>query len=208
MDKKTILFFGDSLTFCHDPNTNDRMDYENRWTTLVENKFSDTFRFIIEGQGGRTIDQDDGIEGKNGLKAFTQAIYSHIYLDYIFLMLGTNELKDRFRRSSKEIALKLLKYNEELKKWGIDWEEINLPKVVLIAPPKINEKYIPNWGITNAQQISNDLSEDYKKVSEKLNWDFIDASEIKVSEKDGVHLDEIGNKKLADLVINYLEKTS
>lgn len=205
MQKKTVLFFGDSLTFCYDAKINDRMVYENRWTTIVENKFSDKYRFIIEGQGGRTIDNDDGIEGRNGVKAFTQVLYSHYYVDVIFIMLGTNELKDKFRTDAKTIAKKFEKIKSVVDEWKVK-PRLFEPKITLVAPPKIYENFIPEgWGIVGAQEVSNELANEYEQVAKKLGWDFLDASEVKVSEVDGVHLDEKGNRELADLVSNYLE---
>lgn len=205
-DKKTVLFFGDSLTFGFDANTNDRHDFEDRWTSMVEEKFYVNFRFIVEGQGGRTIDNDDGTEGKNGLKSFTQAIYSHLYLDYVFIMLGTNNLKERFRLDAKEIANKFKKYQEEITKFEKDWEIKKSFKVILVAPPKIYEDFIPkDWGFIGSQKISDQVAVEYQIIVTELGWEFIDASEIKVDQKDGVHLDEMGNKELADLVSNCLE---
>lgn len=205
MEKKTVLFFGDSLTFCHDAKVEDRMDYENRWTTLVANKFTDKFRFIVEGQGGRTIDNDDGIEGRNGVKAFTQVLYSHYPVYIIFIMLGTNELKDRFRTDAKTIANKFRKVQEVINVWQTKSRKV-LPKIVLIAPPKVNEDFIPQgWGLTQAQEISNDLAYEYKQIAEILNWEYLDASMVEVCKEDGVHLDEKGNQELANLVINFLE---
>jgi lysophospholipase L1-like esterase len=202
MSKKTILFFGDSLTFCFDAESNDRHRYENRWTSLVEEKFNGKFRFIVEGQVGRTVDNDDGTEGKNGLKTFTQALYSHLYLDYIFIMLGTNELKENFRTDAETTANKFIKYKTVLEKWGVDWEETTFPKIILVAPPRINENFLPpGWGHRGSEHISS-------KIAEELGWDFLDASDIPVSEKDGVHLDFEGNKRLAAKIIDYIGRNS
>lgn len=206
-DKKRILFFGDSLTFCYDAKENDRLDFRKRWTTLVENKFKDNFNFIVEGQGGRTLSQDDGLEGKNGLKAFTQALYSHVYLDYIFIMLGTNNLKEKFRTEARDVAQEFLKYEQMLKDFYKDWEILSEEKtrIVLITPPMLNERFIskesPFYG---SQHISNALSQEYKIIAEKLSWDFLDASRITVSDIDGIHLGEEGNIELAKLIENYI----
>jgi lysophospholipase L1-like esterase len=82
-----------------------------------------------------------------------------------------------------------------------------MPKVVLIAPPKIKEGFInKDWGFVGAQEISNNLAGEYKKFTEKHGWDFIDASNMDVDPTDGVHLDFEGNKRIGELVTAYLEK--
>ncbi len=206
--KKTVLFFGDSLTFCYDAATRDRTIFEERWTSIVEEQLAERYRFIIEGQGGRTVDNDDKVEGRNGVKAFTQVLYSHYYVDIIFIMLGTNELKDRFRTDAETIANKYSKIKKIIDIWK-EKPRLNVEfplKVVLVAPPIINQSLIPfGWGIENAQEVSNDMSAEYDKIAVKLGWDYLDASKIKISSVDGIHLDKKGNEELAKLVINFLQ---
>jgi lysophospholipase L1-like esterase len=206
MNKKTILFFGDSLTFGLDAQSDDRFDYEKRWTSIVEKEFSNTHRCVVEGQCGRTISDDDVTEGRNGLKAFIQSTYSHVYLDYIFIMLGTNDLKEKFRVSEKEMADKFKLYKEVLNKFESSWTK-KTAKVILIAPPKIDERHVPKkWGFKNSQNISNNLSTEYQNISESLSWDFLDASQVKVDPIYGVHLNIEGNLKVSELIISYLSE--
>src|SRR5690606_1894047 len=57
---KTILAYGDSLTFGANPQTGGpRHAYEDRWPTVLEQGLGGKVRVIAEGLGGRTTAFDD-----------------------------------------------------------------------------------------------------------------------------------------------------
>ena len=61
---------------------------------------------IEEGLGGRTTVNDDPVEGieKNGRTYLYPCLMSHKPLDVVAIMLGTNDLKQRFGKSAWEVA--------------------------------------------------------------------------------------------------------
>ena len=65
---KTILAFGDSLTFGAHAKTGLRHLYEDRWPTVLEAGLGGAARLIPEGLGGRTTVFDDfsSIADRNG----------------------------------------------------------------------------------------------------------------------------------------------
>jgi mRNA interferase MazF len=193
--KTKVLFFGDSLTYGDNPDINSKFGIGHSFVDILKEKYFN-LDIIKEGQGGRTILLEDKTEGRNGLKAFKQFIYSNYYFDYIFIMLGTNDLKNKFNLNEKEIAGQFAEYKhflEEIK--NDDYFNYKNVKVILIAPPKIKENWIPkSWykDFENTQSKSNNLAKEIIKVSEKLNFDFINASGVKISSLDGIHLDDVG----------------
>ena len=74
----------------------------SRRTALARNPAASSsgagWQVIEEGQPSRTTVRDDPIEGshKNGLRALPVCLELHMPLDLVILMLGTNDLKQRF----------------------------------------------------------------------------------------------------------------
>ncbi|MDO4528942.1 MAG: GDSL-type esterase/lipase family protein, partial [Lachnospiraceae bacterium] len=105
MEKKRILCFGDSLTWGYNPETHQRFPEEDRWTTVLQEVLGDSYKIIEEGQNGRTIAIDDPAEGeKNGLLYIGPCLESQRPLDYVIIMLGSNDCKRKFAFSSMDIA--------------------------------------------------------------------------------------------------------
>ena len=103
--KKRILCFGDSLTWGFNPHDCSRFDDDIRWTGVLQKLLGDEYKVIEEGQNGRTIAVDDPVEGeKNGLTYLIPCLDSHMPLDAMIVMLGTNDLKVRFGFTPKDIA--------------------------------------------------------------------------------------------------------
>lgn len=69
---KTVLAFGDSLTWGADPGRGRRLPWAERWVTILEEGLNRrmTVRVIPEGLPGRTTCRDDGGADvdRNGLR--------------------------------------------------------------------------------------------------------------------------------------------
>ena len=103
---KNVLCYGDSNTHGYDGVTGGRFPWGVRWTSLVQEALKEEqVRIIEEGQNGRTTVWDDPIEGmKSGLKYLIPCLESHSPLDVVVLMLGTNDIKQRFSLSASDVA--------------------------------------------------------------------------------------------------------
>lgn len=202
MQKKRILFFGDSGTWGGTPDEDRTL---NSWVDILKGRYQDGFEIIVDAMPGRTVDSDFEFEGQNGLKAFEATLHRNSPLDIVFVMLGKNDCSSRFnKKDSKEIAMGFFKYKSILEYVSKYWE-FSLPKVVLIAPPKLVEARIKDgWGREGSQLKSEGLSLEIESVSKILGFDFIDASTISVG-KDGIHFNERGNEDLANMVGSYLD---
>ena len=96
---KRILCYGDSNTWGYDPATQERFDRATRWTGVLRTTLGDGYEILEEGLNGRTTVWDDPIEGyKNGHTYLVPCLETHRPVDLVVLMLGTNDLKKRFRR--------------------------------------------------------------------------------------------------------------
>ena len=109
---QTVLLFGDSNTHGTMPVPHlgfyGRFDREERWAGRLAQLLPD-WEVIAEGHPGRTTVHDDPIEGahRNGLTVLPALLESHKPVDVVLVMLGTNDLKERFSVNAGDIALAL-----------------------------------------------------------------------------------------------------
>ena len=102
---KTILCYGDSNTWGYDPANQTRYPRDVRWPGVLRNGLGDGYIVIEEGLNGRTTVWDDPIElDKNGATYLRPCIQTHKPLDFVIIMLGTNDLKTRFSLPAYDIA--------------------------------------------------------------------------------------------------------
>lgn len=199
--RKRILCFGDSNTWGAVPEEGTRYPDKVRWTGLLQEKLGDGYQIIEEGYCGRTTVFDDEIEGRlSGIKYFGPCCDSQSPLDLIILMLGTNDLKMRFGVDARTIAFGFQRYLDVLATTPM---EGNKPKILLVAPIKIDPSYRKNelfhdmFG-EEAYERSCKFAEAYREFAETAQLDFLDASLYGVaSERDGVHMEAESHKKLA-----------
>ena len=104
---KSILCYGDSNTWgCKPivlPGVVERFDRDVRWTGILRQQLGDDYLVIEEGLNARTTVHDDPIDGahKNGKPYLLPCLETHLPLDLVIIMLGTNDLKSRFSLSVK-----------------------------------------------------------------------------------------------------------
>jgi lysophospholipase L1-like esterase len=171
----------------------------------------DEYRVIEEGQNGRTVATDDPAEGeKNGLKYIGPCLESHTPLNYVIIMLGSNDCKRKFSYSSMDIAGEMQIMLEKIQAYN-RFRCQDRFKVILVSPPLIAESMKDSWlgdsfGYENSVKLSAELAPWYKQLAEMYDCVFVNAAEhVKASDVDGAHLDsenqrELG-KVLADVVL-------
>lgn len=205
---KNILCYGDSNTHGFNPENGQRFDYNIRWTGVLQNILGCEYRVIEEGLNSRTTVLDDpyGIL-RNGKTYFTPCIESHYPLDLIIILLGSNDMKERYHVPACDIA----KGAGMLAKMALDiTKEKSLTntsvKVLLVSPTHISEAIVTSgmgesFGNTRACEISRQLASKYEEVAKNLGIEFMDASKVTEPSKiDGLHLSEDGHKALGEAI--------
>ena len=136
---KTVLCYGDSNTYGFDPRNGLRYPSDIRWTGRLQQLLGQDFIVIEEGCNGRTTAFDDPTEPwKNGLPYLKPCLNTHKPIDIVILMLGTNDLKNCFNVSVKEIAEGAGKLVDVIKEFTADKQGF-IPKIILVSPPEIGE---------------------------------------------------------------------
>jgi lysophospholipase L1-like esterase len=106
-----IVAYGDSITWGFVPNANPpstRFAPADQWPGTLQKELGDNYQVIPEGLNGRTTDARDpgaSISGAqlDGSAYLPACLNSHLPLDLVIIMLGTNDLKPVFNRTPMRI---------------------------------------------------------------------------------------------------------
>src|SRR5215203_4866059 len=199
---RTILCYGDSNTWGSDPKTRERFSEDVRWPGVLRMRLGDEYRVIEEGLPGRTTVRDDPIEGdhKNGRTYLTACLESHKPIDLITLMLGTNDLKERFGSSASDIAQGAASLADMMLRSGCG-PDGGAPVVVMISPPAVVQLTDMAQMFEGAEEKSRQFPVHYERFAEQQGCEFFDASTVIVSsDVDGIHLDDSEHVKLGEAV--------
>lgn len=195
---KTILCYGDSNTWGHDPRNGLRLPREQRWPGVLRQSLGLGYEIIEEGLPGRTSVFNDPLEPhKSGKEYLIPCLQSHNPIDLVILLLGTNDIQTRYSVSAMEISLGI----------GVLVEMIQAstsgpsgagPEVLLLAPPPIGR--VPDeWAesFIGAEAKSRRLAEYYRRIADEYQCEFYDTSLCVVSSaSDGIHWEMGEHEKL------------
>ena len=202
---KTILLFGDSNTHgtmpVPDLGSSDRFSRNDRWTTRLANLLPD-WEVIAEGHPGRTTVHDDPIEGahRNGLTILPALLESHRPVDVVLVMLGTNDLKQRFSVNAGDIALSLERLVRVILTSGAGPDNCP-PAVLLVAPPPIIEVGCLAGMFAGGAAKSQALTVEIAAAARRAGVPFLDAGQlVAVSPIDGIHYGPEANQPLATAI--------
>ena len=203
---KTILCYGDSNTWGNIPNSDFRYPRSVRWPSVLQTLLGDDYEVISEGLCGRTLKSEIANPEKNGINYILPCILSHEPLDFVVIMLASNDVKDKYGLSANDIAKNLKETISIIKSADIDNVE-NL-KILIICPPEVivSEKGLDERYKEGIEKFKK-LPELYKKVALETNSSFLNASDyISSSKIDGLHFDAEAHLKLADVVKQWIQK--
>lgn len=189
--KKRVLCFGDSNTYGYDAVTDARFPEEIRWTGRLAARLGEDYTVIEEGLSGRTTVFEDPLnEGMSALSYVYPCMMSHGPLDYMVIMLGTNDCKERFSATAKNIADGMKRLVQ--KAVGIPaWRE--KAKILIVAPTPIDprceqSRVAGEMGKCSAK--SAELAREFEICAEECGCDFLDAGPIcTMNPIDFMHMD-------------------
>lgn len=201
----SVMCFGDSLTWGWVPQTygapTTRYPWSDRWTGTMGDALGSGYRVLEEGLSGRGTTTDDPTDPRlNGSKHLPTALASHLPLDLLILMLGTNDTKCFLRREPFDIATGMqVLIGQAYASAGAGGTMYPAPKILLVAPPVIGELPHPYFKalFEGAAPKSRALPGLYAALADLMKVEFLDASQIIESDGlDGLHLTAETNRKL------------
>lgn len=205
MDKKRILIYGDSNTHGFRIDNGLRFSRDVRWTGICQNLLGHDFEILEEGLNGRTTCHDEfGMEFRNGLAYIEPCIRTHLPLDAVCVMLGSNDLKADFQQNADSIAKNAAKVLEKAR-WVVNSKYPDSTcRYVLISPPEVGPEVDCGpfaWDFEGQKtiEISKDFAAAFETQAREHGFLFFDAAKhARPCHIDGLHLDEAGHKSLAE----------
>lgn len=202
---ESILCYGDSNTFgtATLPRASGRYLRHERWPGVLCAQMPSGWQVIEEGLGSRTTTRDDPIEGdyRNGERCLLPCLLSHQPLDWVAIMLGTNDLKARFGASAGEIAAGMERL-AELALASAAGADGRAPKILVISPPPLLPLVSMHGELfAGGREKSLELPGLYAQLAGRLGVHFLDAGSVtSFGIRDGFHLDPSGHEALGRAV--------
>ncbi|MEC5321650.1 SGNH/GDSL hydrolase family protein [Aurantimonas sp. A3-2-R12] len=203
---KTVLCYGDSLTWGYDSETGLRHAFDDRWPNVLAKALGDDVVVITDALNGRTTVFDDQMvmAERNGVKTIATALGAHQPLDLVILMLGTNDLKRHTgggrvfeSRQGMERLVEIVQGFPYQRGYGA-------PKILIVAPPMFCETMEPDFALLFGHGVeeSQHFRSAFTKVAEEYGCAFFDASEVcETTELDGVHLSAAHTRALGEELV-------
>jgi Lysophospholipase L1 and related esterases len=198
---KSVLCFGDSITWGYDPRTAERFDLHTRWPGVMRDELGPGYHVVEEGLCGRmTIWENEFLPGRNGLAVLPSLLASHAPLDLVIVMLGTNDIQPTLGRTPQDVARGAGRLLETVRSslCGPGWMP---PRMLLVAPPPIaGVQGFMRIAFDGVAEKSHELARWYREVALALRCEFVDAGAFTTgstgSHGDGVHPDADGHRAL------------
>lgn len=179
---KKIVCFGDSNTYGYNAKTIDRFTEEERWTCLLAKRLGEGYYVAEEGLEGRTACFEDPLfEGLCGFSYLYPCLMTHKPVDLLVIMLGTNDVKQRFSSTPENVAKGMERLLQKALDSRIAFRDSH-PNVLLIAPPAIESGYKETsvYGEmgANCDVKSRALAPLYEQVAKNAGCHYLDAGQI------------------------------
>ena len=203
---KTILAYGDSLTFGSNPQPGGpRHAYEDRWPSVLERGLGGKARVIAEGLGGRTTAFDDWTADadRNGARILPTLLASHAPLDLVIIMLGTNDLKPAVNGNALTASYGMRRL-VQITRGHFAMLDEPVPDIQQVAPPLVcatdNGDMMGHFGgLEHALLQASELAQHYARRAQEWNTGFFDASTVAQPDpRDGIQLDAANTRAIGE----------
>ena len=152
-----------------------------------------------EGLSGRTTVFVDPIhESMDALSVIYSLLKSHEVIDLLIIMLGTNDVKERFNANAACIGAGMERLIQKCK--TVDCWGGKEPNILVVAPPRIKEGFHDEVMGDGCVEKSAGVAEQFRIICARQNVHFLDAKNCEFNQVDFMHLTRKGHAQLADLL--------
>lgn len=197
---KTILCYGDSLTWGYSAEGPSRHRPEDRWPNVLQAKLGSQVQVVAEGLNGRTTAFDDHLSGsdRNGARVLPTLLSTHSPINLIIIMLGSNDMKPFI--CGRAIGAKQgMQRLVEIVRGHAYPLDAPAPDILVVAPPPLCETAEPDFAamFESGVKQSQMLASFYSDLADEAGCGFFDAGSVaRTTPLDGVHLDAENTRAL------------
>ena len=204
---KKVFIYGDSNVWGDNFFDGVRIPDCKQWPNILQGKLGNDYLVYQEGLPGRVAGSfEDAKKYKNGKDSFLATFRTKAPVDYIFIMLGTNDLQSKYDRNSSDVISDLLWYKDIILEQYSDLDDRkkyfvngNLPKFVYILPANFSDNYVFN---DKSYSVRNDIINYF--IKNFSSDDFIILNDMPLF-PDGIHLNYEGHEKVSDMVLEVIK---
>ncbi|MCO6385749.1 SGNH/GDSL hydrolase family protein [Aliihoeflea sp. 40Bstr573] len=191
---KTILCYGDSITWGSDAETGGRHAFEDRWPNVLQAALGPDIQVIAEGLRGRTTAFDEHLADcdRNGARILPTVLYTHAPIDLVIILLGSNDMKPAIAGTALAAMQGMRRLVELVKFNAMRDGQSEPPAVLIVAPPPLCETANTEYSAMFAGGVeqSRMLASFYADLADEWGCGFFDAGSVaETTPVDGVHLD-------------------
>ncbi|AZO75512.1 MULTISPECIES: SGNH/GDSL hydrolase family protein [unclassified Mesorhizobium] len=197
---KTILCYGDSLTWGYDAAGLGRHAIEDRWPSVLEEALGDGIEVVAEGLNGRTTAFDDYLAGadRNGARTLPTILTTHAPLDLVIFMLGANDMKPWIHgnpvaaKQGVQRLIDIVRGHD----YPFGWPA---PQILVVAPPAVTRTDNAEFKemFAGGDDASKRLAPQYSALADEAGCGFFDAGSVATTTPlDGVHLDAENTRRI------------
>lgn len=197
---KTILCYGDSLTWGYDAGSLGRHALEDRWPSVLGAALGEGVEVIAEGLNGRTTAFDEYLAGadRNGARILPTILTSHAPLDLVIFMLGANDMKPWIHGNPVAAKQGIQRLIDIVRghDYPFDWPA---PQILIVAPPAVTRTDNAEFKemFAGGDDASKRLAPQYSALADEAGCGFFDAGTVATTTPlDGVHLDAENTRRL------------
>jgi lysophospholipase L1-like esterase len=197
---KTILCYGDSLTWGYDAEVTGRHALQDRWPSALQAELGASVHVVADGLNGRTTAYDDYLAGedRNGARTLPVSLGTHAPLDLVIIMLGTNDLKPVIHGSAIAAKAGMARLAQIVRSHPFQ-PEAPAPRLLIVSPPHIRatDNQVFAEFFAGGIEESRLLAGYYKALSEEIGCAFFDAATVaETTPVDGIHLDAANTRAI------------
>lgn len=191
---KTVLCYGDSLTWGYNPGTRARHALEDRWSTVLAASLGEGVHVTADGLNGRTTAFDDytGDCDRNGARTLPTVLHTHAPLDLVIIMLGSNDMKPALAGTAHAASKGIRRLLDLVRLHAWPVADLEPPQVLVVSPPPLVETADPDFAAMFEGGVGESamLASFYADLADETGAGFFDAGSVaECSPIDGVHLD-------------------
>lgn len=191
---KTILCYGDSITWGSNAETGGRHAFEDRWPNVLQARLGPSVQVVTDGLRGRTTGFDEHLAAcdRNGVRILPTSLYTHAPLDLVIFLLGSNDMKPAIAGTALAAMQGMRRLTEIVRLNATRDDNPEPPAVLIVAPPPLCETANPEYAAMFAGGVeqSRMLAGFYADLADAEGCGFFDAGTVaRTTPIDGVHLD-------------------